>query len=322
MLLKSEESKKVFSNGIAWSRQEAEQVKNRWEYLLPENAVVELRHQLKDVVLNKVFLEQYKGNEFEFPELKKLAVTIKKELLTGIGFIHLRGIRNATITDNELRFIYLVLCLEMGTLSTRYDRLYDVYDRGGDYTTQRIPVSQTKASTNFHTDSTSVNSFPDIIGLLCINQAKEGGESLLASALEAHEQLKQTEPRLLELLYKDFVRDIITPGDQVSLEQLRKNTFPVFSEGKYTDGVSFRYMRYWIETGAQKSNNPLSDTAIKALDYLDDFMNDDKHQLQLKLERGDILFANNHTIAHNRTAYIDHEEKEKKRLLVRTWIHV
>ncbi len=80
-------------------------------------------------------------------------------------------------------------------------------------------------------------------------------------------------------------------------------------------------MRYWIETGAQKSGRNLTSTDVAALNYLDGLMHNPENMFQTTLGRGDMLLVSNHTIAHNRTAYTDHSEVDKKRLLVRMWIH-
>ncbi len=205
--VKESSAKTLFPNGLAWNRRSITANKNRWEVVVEEEVIEEFKTKTAEYTIDEHFLKNYTKDLIAFRKLRDLAVRVKWEILRGVGFVHLSGLNRPDISDAELRLFYLILGLEMGELSERYGRLYDVKDRGLDHTKQSIPVSQTKASTSFHTDSTAANSFPDIIGLLCIRPAKEGGESLLVSALEVHERMRSECPELLEALYKDFVRD-------------------------------------------------------------------------------------------------------------------
>ncbi|MGV2389786.1 MAG UNVERIFIED_CONTAM: TauD/TfdA family dioxygenase [Microcystis novacekii LVE1205-3] len=74
-----------------------------------------------------------------------------------------------------MRLIYAFISRIFGLLNQRYGYFFDVIDRGMDYTKEAIPVSMTNAETGYHTDSTAKNYFPDIVGLLCLASADEGG---------------------------------------------------------------------------------------------------------------------------------------------------
>ena len=41
----------------------------------------------------------------------------------------------------------------------------------------------------------------------------------------------------------------------------------------------------------------------------------------MQFQPGDIQWLNNHVILHSRTAYEDHPEPERKRLLLRLWLN-
>ena len=59
---------------------------------------------------------------------------------------------------------------------------------------------------------------------------------------------------------------------------------------------------------------------IEVLDLLDQLANDPKLNLVMELQPGDIQLVHNHTILHDRTAFEDHPEPERKRHLLRLWL--
>jgi hypothetical protein len=216
------------------------------------------------------------------------------------------------------RAVYEKICLLLGQLNTRYGAFYDVKDYGGDYRESRIPVSQTHDTTGFHTDSSAKNYYPKYAGLLCIRPALSGGESLLANALDFLEFADQKMPECSALLKIPVIRDIVTPGTDFSMDNLRANRFPVLNnEG---DIPVFRYMRYWIERGHEKAGIPLPVAYVDALNELDKFLDKSENQFRYLLEAGDMLFFNNTVLLHNRTSFVNPPETGKERLMVRTWI--
>jgi hypothetical protein len=220
-------------------------------------------------------------------------------------------------SDDELRLLYALVSRSFGYLNNRYTYFFDVQDRGLDYTKEAIPVSKTKAETGYHTDSTSKNYFPDYVGLLCLQPAVEGGESLVTNAANLLEFLIENHPHLNALLNQPLYRDVITPGTVQNLDAIRNNDIPLFqfdSEG----GVIFRYMRYWIESALLKLNEMAPTHLQEALNTIDDFFARPENAMCFRLERGDMLFVNNRFLCHNRTSFID---GEKPRVYVRAWIN-
>jgi len=94
--------------------------------------------------------------------------------------------------------------------------------------------------------------------------------------------------------------------------------FPVYNE---IDGNIFlRYLRAWIEAGHSKVGKPLTDVQIKAFNTIDSIANQKQLQARFNMKQGDMFFINNRWIMHNRTAFEDFDELQKKRHLVRLWI--
>lgn len=216
------------------------------------------------------------------------------------------------------RDIYRKICSMLGKLNTRYGEFYDVKDYGGNYRESRIPVSQTHDATGFHTDSSAANYYPRFVGLLCIRPALKGGESLLANALNFLEYADRLMPEYSALLKIPVIRDIVTPGTEFSIENLRSNRFPVLNDEN--DIPVFRYMRYWIERGHQKAEIPLPKAYLEALNELDAFLDKPENQFQYAMKEGDILIFNNTILLHNRTSFENAPQADKERLMVRAWI--
>lgn len=261
-------------------------------------------------------VQEDKSTEF-IPSITKWAHLYKTQLETSPGFICFQC-RSRNYTDAQLRTLYGLLAMSFGMLDYRYGAFFDVKDQGLDYKKEAVPVSKTRASTGFHTDSTGKEYSPDIVGLLCLQAGLKGGESLLANGADLYCWMHDFQPMYLPFLEEPIVRDVITPGNVKNKEAILKNKFPVFSFDSI--GLKFRYMRYWIITGHEKTGIPLMRGLQEAMDYIDEYLYDKNNSFKLKLSRGDMLFVNNRFLCHNRTAYEDWEKKDKKRIMVRTWI--
>lgn len=221
--------------------------------------------------------------------------------------------------DLRLRYAYSLICHALGKLNARYGYFFDVRDQGLDYKKEAIPVSKTKDSTGFHTDSTAADYFPDVVGLLCLYPAATGGDSLLANAANLYENMSLHHRELMEVLSSELLRDVITPGTVQNTEAILSNKVPVFQEDQH--GFLFRYMRFWTEKAYEKTGI-LPPAGLKAsLDAVDEFFNQDENLLSFRMERGEILFISNRFLCHNRSAFFDPEPGQPPRLLVRSWIN-
>ncbi|MGF1521007.1 MAG: TauD/TfdA family dioxygenase [Leptolyngbyaceae cyanobacterium] len=248
------------------------------------------------------------------PAIHALAEAIRDRLDYGPGFCLVRGMAAAQPRWLQ-RLTYLAMGSALGDVLENYGRLYDVTDRGVCYRKQAVPVSMTRDATGFHTDSSARMVKPDYIALLCLQPGQSGGENRLCSAVTAHNYLAQTNPDVLELLYQPFIRDVVTPGADRDLSCIRANAFPVFEP---TGQFTFRYMRYWIETGHRRAEMPLSCHQAAALDALDTALEQPHHIHRLRMVKGDQLWVNNRCLAHDRTAYID--DPSNPRTMVRLWV--
>lgn len=258
-------------------------------------------------------VRDFVGGRLDLPEVHALGDRVAAQVDQGPGFAWLRGLPEAP--GPLISLVFLAIGLELGETIDVYGRLYEVVDHGESYREKAIPVSQTRESTGMHTDSSNKPVWPRVVALACLRPSPMGGESRLSSAVRAHEVLRSCSPKLLEQLYGDFFRDVVTPGSDRDPQAVRKNVFPIFHDDQ---SVTLRYMRYWIEKGHERAEVPLTQLQREALDALDEALEDPEHLMTFNMQAGDMLFLDNTRIAHDRTGYVD--QGEQPRHLQRMWI--
>ena len=150
----------------------------------------------------------------------------------------------------------------------------------------------------------------DVVGLLCIRKAKQGGLSSLVSVAAIYNEILQKHPEYLGLYYRTWYFSHLCE-DLPSLS-------PIFShhQGK----LSCRYLRQYIELGHEIRNLPLSQVEIEALDLFDEIMHREDFRLSMMLEPGDLQFANNYAVLHSRNEFEDHGVHELNRKMLRLWV--
>ncbi len=223
------------------------------------------------------------------------------------------------ISEHEFK----ILCREIGDLNDRYGEFYDVVDTGEDYKTTNIPISQTREDTGVHTDSSARDYCPEYLSLFCANQGAFGGESYFVDMRSVFNDLKKYRPELLKYLSQDFYRDVVTPGAENNLENVRRNKFPII---RHDDSglLEFRYMRYWIERAYKKLSleHDLDSAHLDLLDsgqldLLDSYLMNDKYRSTFMLKNNQAVIFKNSYFPHGRTKY--EENKLNRRRLIRVW---
>ena len=88
-------------------------------------------------------------------------------------------------------------------------------DVGADLSNPNVRIYQTSERQTFHTDST------DCVGLLCLREAMEGGDSLLVSTITLYNEVQKRRPDLAEILFQPIPTDRrgeIPPGEKAYFE--------------------------------------------------------------------------------------------------------
>jgi alpha-ketoglutarate-dependent taurine dioxygenase len=263
-------------------------------------------------------IDTVEAADFVEPALAEMAESIDNHVHSGAGFIVLRGLPLHGWTDEEASMLYWGLGTYLGAplqQNRAGERVYLVQDTGA--TLMEARGSKTNLGMIYHTDSASafVGSRPDTLALMCLRKGVSGGESLVISGHTAYNILLATRPDLVEVLYGEFLfdrsKDTVDGEDPVSRGSVFVDT---------DKGVHIRYNRLHIELGHHLAGHPLTALQREALDAFDAILNDPANAIDFTMEPGDVLFADNNTMLHNRNAFEDAEEVENRRCLVRLWL--
>jgi hypothetical protein len=247
--------------------------------------------------------------DFAHPALDTDLADLLAYIKTGPGLVVMRGFPVDKYTAEEMQTVYWGIGTHFGIGCSQ--------SADGDYLGHVTNVAKasrgytTARELSLHTDSA------EIVGLLCVRDAKEGGMSLYANSLKVHEIVAREHPEYLAVLERGFRcdrRGEEAPDD----DSVTPYRVPVFSE---IDGVlSTRFVRGVIDRGADKLGEPLSALEKDALDFLEQVAQRDEVRLELTLRPGEASFINNYEMLHARTAFVDHDDPAKKRLLYRLWL--
>jgi hypothetical protein len=241
----------------------------------------------------------------------------REALESGRGLAILEGLPPGRYSPQEMQAAYWLVGQALGrpfAQNVQGTLLYDVRDYGQDVA-RGARFSVTNAESSYHTDNSFGQTVLDYVGLLCLNPARSGGLSQVLSGYAVHNELLQNHPDVLEVLYRPFHIDRrggTLPGEPPTVQ------LPVLQwDGRE---LTFRYLRYWIEAGHQKAGQPLTAAQVRALDVLDDVLRRPDLRVEFHLGPGQMFFINNRWILHNRTAFEDYEEPQRRRHLVRLWL--
>ena len=235
------------------------------------------------------------------------------EVLNGRGFVVIKGLPIERWTRRQAALAFLIIGAQLGNLrmqNAEGDLLGHVRDLGKSSDDPNTRIYETRERQTHHTDSC------DVVGLLCLRAAKSGGLSSLVSSTTIFNEMRRRRPDLLNVLLEPIETD---RRGEVPEGCKPYFTIPVFN---YHAGlISAIYQRQYIESARRFPGvPPLTPLQIQALDLFDALANDPKLNLMMELQPGDIQLVHNHTILHDRTAFEDYAEPERKRHLLRLWL--
>ena len=245
----------------------------------------------------------------DFPISSALAKRLNmlaEELENGRGFALWRGLPVHRYSEEELKSVYYGIGLHLGKpvcQNPRGDLLGEVA-AVGDPQDIRTRVYQTNLYLPYHSDPS------DVVGLLCVRKAKQGGVSSLVSVARIYNEILTKHPEYLGLFYRLFYFEhLCEPEPSLS---------PIFSYHK--GKLSCRYLRQYLELGCSIKGVPLSKVEIEALDCFDRIMHSPDIRIDMLMEPGDLQFANNYAVLHSRTEFEDHDDVAIRRRMLRLWL--
>ncbi len=251
--------------------------------------------------------------DFPLPTLGPALLEMRREVVHGRGFALLRGLDISGYDKFQRAAIFWGLGQWIGSARSQNGQghlLGHVCDLGYDLNDPNVRIYQTTARQTFHTDSC------DIVALMCLRKAKSGGLSSLVSASTVYNEFLSRAPELAKWLFVPVATDRrgeVPPGQDPWFN------VPVLSwyEGELTP----LYQRQYVDSAQDLPGAPpLTPEHIAALDLFDRLCDDPDIHLAMDFEPGDMQFVCNHVVLHDRTAYTDWPEPEKRRHLLRLWL--
>jgi hypothetical protein len=300
-------------NRSAWLGQDIK-ASSEWTYRLSEEDIAEIDAALRHLQSTGRRIPDVGQEHFPLGRFARTLRLLQSEIETGLGIMLVRGLPRDRYTAEEMGLIYWGIGAHFGRAvaqNAQGDVLGHVRDMGRDrHRDMHARGYQTASLLPFHNDSC------DIVGLCCLETAKSGGLSSVASSVSVYNAMLRSRPDLVKVAMQPFCAD--RRGEE-SPGQRPYYVTPIFIWHK---GRMFnRYNRSFITSAQRFEEVPrLTPLQIEALDMIDTLCKDERFRLDMKLERGDMQFVNNYCVLHSRTAYEDHAEESRKRHLLRLWL--
>jgi hypothetical protein len=297
----------------AWQGAEMEANPDRWLKSLAASEIAELENAAESYLGGSEKIAAITKESFPLPHFGAHLEELKKKLLDGLGFEVIRGLPVAKYSREFAATIFCGVGAHLGSARSQNAAghiLGHVRDVGADARDPNTRIYQTSERQTFHTDSA------DVVGLLCIREAMEGGDSLLVSTATIYNEMFDSRPELAALLFDPIATDRrgeVPENEKPYLEIPVLNWHAGFLTGFY--------QRQYIDSAQRFPDAPrLTPVHVAALDLFDALANSPTLHFGMRLQPGDMQFVYNHALLHDRTAFRDWPVASQKRHLLRLWL--
>ena len=299
---------------------------HRWLKQVPAIVLDQLHAALEKV--KELEWRDVTRHNFVLPDAAAFFDEVREELENGSGMVKVCGLDVSRYSQEQLRRVWWGIGCHLGTpmyQNRRGEVMRDIQDEGmgvgaklygatidasGKAFLSSGARTLSSGQLRFHTDRC------DVVGLLCIRQASEGGVSKLASSATVYNEILRRRPDLHALLCKPIPRSRF--GEEAGGEHVAYD-LPVFGvrDGKLTSHFSLTYIENaQMLPGVRK----LTDAEHEAIQVLMDVA--EEVCFEMRFAPGDMQLLNNHVIYHGRTAFKDNVSACQDRLLMRLWLSV
>ncbi len=281
-----------------------------WRVQLGAGDIDEIQRALRVAASSGRPLARLRRSDFPLPRLESRVRKWAAELQRGTGVVLLRGLPVERWSEAESSTFFWCLGLHLGrpgAQNGRGDLLGRVRDQGLSYDDPAVRGYQTAAALRFHTD------FADVVGLFCLRPAASGGLSRFVSSVRIYDELVQRRPELVDALFEPMLFD--ARGD-AGIDFV--HVIPC----RYDAGVlRSLYHGDYLRSGEQHRGAPKIPAHVhELLDKYDAIGSEPGMAIDIEFLPGDVQLLSNHTVLHSRTAYVDGEDPEHKRDLLRLWL--
>lgn len=183
-----------------WDPSEYRHNPERWTHHFTPDEISELSAAADAFQASGVPLIGITKELFQLPQMSAFLQSVRRELIDGKGFVLFKGFPVAEWGNAKSAIAYMGLGTHLGYFVSQNGKghvLGHVKDLGEDSTQiDKVRIYRTNARQYFHADDS------DLVGLLCIARALEGGESDICSSHLVWNTLQRERPDVAELLTK------------------------------------------------------------------------------------------------------------------------
>jgi len=302
-----------------WKQEDYIDSPERWTHPFTDEEVQELSDAADRFIERGIPLTGISKANFQLPRLGKLLDELREDLLNGKGFILFKRFPAGEWSPLKNAVAYMGLGTYLGYFVSQNGRghvLGHVKDVGDDPTQiDKVRIYRTTARQFFHADDC------DIVGLLCLHKAQEGGESDIVSIHHVWNVLQKEYPDVAKL----FTEPIwyFDRKGETSEGQEEWILAPIFYiETSPKQRVYVKWDPYYVRSLTRFSDAgkipPLSKEQQHAMTVLEEICN--RLALHMILDVGDIQFLSNAQVLHARTSYKDFPPPAPRRHLMRLWL--
>jgi hypothetical protein len=285
-----------------------------WLHVLSPAEITEVEVAARALVGRGADLGTLAADDFPLPRLAaRLSAILHNDVIGGRGFAVIRGLDVGRMTRAENATAFMGIGAHLGSprpQNAMGHLLGHVKNLGRSSSDPTARLYQTNERQTYHTDSA------DVVGLMCLSPAKRGGRSSLVSSVSIYNAMREQAPELALTLFEPIETD---RRGEAAEGELPWFTIPVFNW--FQGHFACIYQRQYIDSARRFAEvAPLSAQQRAALDMLDACANDSSFHIEIDFHPGDIQLVNNHVLLHDRTAFEDWPEPERRRHLLRLWL--
>ncbi len=297
----------------AWYGEDMAADPDVWLKRLSGAEIAELEHATETFVAGGGELGTISKDSFPLPTLASRLSGLRETLIHGRGFELWRGLPAADYDKTTAAAIFCGIGAHLGTARSQNAAghlLGHVRNIGADATDPNTRIYQTAERQSFHTDSS------DVVGLLCLRDAMDGGESLLVSTVTIYNEIFEQRHDLLPLLFEPIATD-----RRGEVPEGSKPYFEIPPLNWHAGHLTGLYQRQYIDSAQRFPDAPrLTAAHVEALDLFDTLANDPRLHFGMRLEPGDMQFVYTHALLHDRTGFRDWPDPDERRHLLRLWL--
>ena len=297
-----------------WLGKDMREQESAWHIHLNDAELAEFGEGLDRLERDGIAMDEVDRTSLLLPRLEPKISAWRHELMHGRGFVIVSGLPVEEWSEARCALAFWALGHHLGVPGAQNpdgELLGHIKDYGEQAESPDVRLYRTTSNIRFHCDAA------DVVGLLCLQTARKGGQSRIASSVAIWNAIFESDPETAAVLFEPLAHDL--RGEHPPDGPRHANIQPCCLG---EDGVlrTFYHSEYFRSVARLPEVGALPARHQKLLDRYDALGASPEFHMDMWLERGDMQFISNHTIVHARTEYEDGSDPEKKRHLLRLWL--